>query len=505
MKLIQDIGRPLFVPQDRGDLARLPAALLDAVGSQIVGLLEEFLEEPDAPGFLRLEERVLEILQHAASHAVAAMVVLLHRDAHWVGAAVGVARELSPCRLRHRGVRATPVRFLGGARLVVTTAYLSEDLRRRPGKTRGVGRRGATGSGCYPALEALGIRNQATPALASEVSRQSARSASFEEARQALQERGIVLDEKTIHTLTLKVGEEALAHREARVAAAREGTVCGDELAGRRVVLGADGGRVRLREGGKRGRKGKKGRRRYRTPWREPKLVTAYVIDAKGRRDKSVPVLYDGTLGDADAAFEILVAELKLRGAAQAKEIIFTADGALWIWNRADDLARSLGLSPEQIVKVADFYHAVEHLTKVADLCNRWNGSERTRWLRRMRKHLKRGRVDTVIDVIRSLRRGRNAAKIGTELRYFEDRKDLMRYDVFRRRGIPLGSGAVESAIRRVVNLRLKGPSIFWRGRNAERMLHLRCYLKAGRWDELMQRVLYPSPTARQAALRHAA
>ena len=221
--------------------------------------------------------------------------------------------------------------------------------------------------------------------------------------------------------------------------------------------------------------------------------MIAYAIDANGRRDRSVPVFYDGTMGDADAAFEILVAELKLRGAARACEIILTADGARWIWNRADDLARALGLSPEKIVKVADFYHGVEHLAAVAELRTRWTDDQRTRWVRRMRRHLRQGRVDTVIEAIRSLCRGRNAARIGVELAYFADRRDLMRYDHFRRCGIPLGSGAVESAIRRVVNLRLKGPSIFWRGRNAERMLHLRCYLKAGRWDELMRRVLFPA------------
>jgi len=129
---------------------------------------------------LRLEDRVPRSLQLGAPHMVAAVVALLHRDADWVGAAVGVARDVSPRRLRHQGVRATPVRCLGGARLVVTTAYLGEDLRRRPGKARGVGRLGATGSGCYPVLEALGIRNQATPALASEVSRQAVRAASFD-------------------------------------------------------------------------------------------------------------------------------------------------------------------------------------------------------------------------------------------------------------------------------------------------------------------------------------
>jgi len=111
-----------------------------------------------------------------------------------------------------------------------------------------------------------------------------------------------------------------------------------------------------------------------------------------------------------------------------------------------------------------------------------------------MRRHLKAGEVDLVIQRIRDLRRGRNAAKIRTELEYFVTRKDRMRYRVFRRRGIPLGSGAVESAIRRVINLRMKGPSIFWHKENAERVLHRRAYLKAGRWEELMRRVLYRSP-----------
>ena len=48
-----------------------------------------------------------------------------------------------------------------------------------------------------------------------------------------------------------------------------------------------------------------------------------------------------------------------------------------------------------------------------------------------------------------------------------------------------MGSGAVESAVRRVVNLRMKGNSIYWLPEHAEAMLHIRAFLKAGRWDEL--------------------
>jgi hypothetical protein len=49
----------------------------------------------------------------------------------------------------------------------------------------------------------------------------------------------------------------------------------------------------------------------------------------------------------------------------------------------------------------------------------------------------------------------------------------------------PIGSGAAESAIRRVINLRLKGPGNFWHREHTEAMLMLRAYYKAGRWNLL--------------------
>ena len=55
---------------------------------------------------------------------------------------------------------------------------------------------------------------------------------------------------------------------------------------------------------------------------------------------------------------------------------------------------------------------------------------------------------------------------------------------------LPVGSGQVESAVRRVVNLRFKAPGCFWKENTVNNLLHLRACFKAGRWDELMKRVL---------------
>jgi hypothetical protein len=59
-------------------------------------------------------------------------------------------------------------------------------------------------------------------------------------------------------------------------------------------------------------------------------------------------------------------------------------------------------------------------------------------------------------------------------------------YVSFRRQGLPLGSGAIESSIRRVINLRLKSNAIFWRQENAEIMLQVRAQVMTDRWDERM-------------------
>jgi len=75
-----------------------------------------------------------------------------------------------------------------------------------------------------------------------------------------------------------------------------------------------------------------------------------------------------------------------------------------------------------------------------------------------------------------------------------------MRYLRFKRRGLPIGSGAAESAIRRVINLRLKGNAKFWLAENAEAMLMMRCYLKTGRFEDFIDWATHSAVRWRQSA-----
>jgi hypothetical protein len=69
-------------------------------------------------------------------------------------------------------------------------------------------------------------------------------------------------------------------------------------------------------------------------------------------------------------------------------------------------------------------------------------------------------------------------------------REGRLKYAQVLEKKLPIGSGAIESLIRQVVNLRMKGNSKFWLKENAEIMLHLRCQWMAGSWNNFCDSIL---------------
>jgi len=308
---------------------------------------------------------------------------------------------------------------------------------------------------------------------------------SLAEAQNVLADRGVVLDAKTVRLIAYRSAARA------RLAQQIERTAFEDTVAGRRVVISSDGGRLRLRET-KRGPKTKKGRRRYTGAWREPKVLIVYVVDAEGQRESRFAPFIDATLKGPDAVFALLRSYLQRLGITQADQVLFIADGAPWIWKRVPLLVQALGRAAQQVHALLDFYHAVQHLGQVAALRKDWSAKARTRWRTQQRHLLLRGEVEQVIAALQGLCRGRHSKAIRTPRDYFIKNKSRMAYAKLIAMKLPIGSGAIESTVRRVVNLRLKGPSLFWCRANAEAILLLRSYYKAGRWNMLKRMATSP-------------
>src|SRR5207244_7714800 len=94
--------------------------------------------------------------------------------------------------------------------------------------------------------------------------------------------------------------------------------------------------------------------------------------------------------------------------------------------------------------------------------------------------------VEVVQEALRTLATTCRNKAITRALGYVETHAQRMRYVTLEARKLPIGSGQVESAVRRVVNLRFKAPGSFWRETTVSGLMHLRAAFKAGRWDEIM-------------------
>lgn len=370
-----------------------------------------------------------------------------------------------------KGARLLTVRFAGGSAIAIQASYWAR-------KKLKVQRE----KGLFPELCLLGIHHLCSPLLADRVALASSSLGSFEEARHMLSDYGCDLDIKTIIRITKALSKHARSgYRNLPLQ-----NLQSSGLQRRKVVVSLDGGRLRIRKT-KRGPKTQKGRNRYSTAWREPKLLIIYVSSPDGRIDKGILPLIDGTLEGPDAIFALLYRHLCLLNLSEADHLLFVADGATWIWERVRLLRllfqlKEISLSISELI---DFYHAAQHLYEFSSLKRGWSHKERQRWVHKQKKALKSGKIGDVISSMKSAMKGSKSKILRRELNYFIKNRHRFGYDEVKMLGLPIGSGAIESAIRRVINLRLKSPCLYWTEETAEEMIYLRSYYKSGRWSEV--------------------
>ena len=479
------MARALIDPRDTGWSLGDMAPLLDAPA-------------PRTPmAFLELEKRVAAAAGQQADGILGHHLIKAHEDPGFVAQAVAATRERHGA-LRHKGLRLTSVWMPNGTLCVVNTPYMRPPTARRPGRKRT--RRGPTGPGVYPVLEALGIADRVSPATRSQMALYTVQAGSYQEAVALLAEQGVHVDPTTLRRVAQSTARADITLRDAALEQARRMPVtAGGPLAGLRVRVSVDGGRVRTRVE-RPGRKTKKGRHRFTTPWREPRVLLIDVLDGKGKADRWRLPLYDVLLEDADAMVAVIIGYLRMLGVAHAKVVELIADGADWLWERSETIRQEAEIPTHRWVEVIDFYHASEHLHDAVELCRNRKASQRTQWYERLRHVLRTdpAGVHKVIEALRPEACGRRGRKMNTAIAYFEKHAERMAYVDLDRRKLPVGSGPVESAIRRVINLRFKAPSIFWEEDNVAELMHLRAAFKCGRWHEMLRRVLtqtFPVPS----------
>ena len=165
-------------------------------------------------------------------------------------------------------------------------------------------------------------------------------------------------------------------------------------------------------------------------------------------------------------------------------EIVFSADGGNGIWPRVDNLIHELRI--EGAKRILDYTHAKQNLGIIVELvCETLKLPEKEtgKLSNQIFEQLWNGNINGIADIVQerlsSAKKSLKAAlkKLG---KYFKDHSKFQ-YRMFRENGLPTGSGTVESAIRRIINLRVKGAGMFWKRENAEKMIFLRSIVLTGK------------------------
>ena len=168
-------------------------------------------------------------------------------------------------------------------------------------------------------------------------------------------------------------------------------------------------------------------------------------------------------------------------GIDKASEVILVGDGAPWIWERIPKLLEKTGGSGLNFTEVIDWTHAKQNLKKALDSLPKKKAKQAD--FGHFKDLLFEGNISAIVKEVKTIFKMRSSSKIMKKLKsYFVSNETRMQYKDTQDMKLPIGSGVIESAIRRVVNLRLKSPGSFWKLDFAETMLYLRAQLLYGRW-----------------------
>jgi hypothetical protein len=189
-----------------------------------------------------------------------------------------------------------------------------------------------------------------------------------------------------------------------------------------------------------------------------------------------------GTVNDLQPLLEVEAHRQQFR---KAKQVVWMSDGARGFWRLFEQCFSSVAIG------ILDFYHASGHLFEAAVAYGN-TVTERTpqQWFTRLRHQLRHGYVHRILDEFAALLRYASTPDVAKpKLRqvqnYLKIHLKHLQYRQFKKLGLPIGSGMVESACKWLITQRFKGVGMRWSEPGCDHLLHLRVAWVNQRFDQL--------------------
>ncbi len=215
-------------------------------------------------------------------------------------------------------------------------------------------------------------------------------------------------------------------------------------------------------------------KRKHKTwPWQEARLL---LVHAHGR----VTPKFAATFGrSGEASGQALRSCAVAAGFGTTTPLHGIGDGAPGI---AEQFTTTFGSQASDLV---DFYHVCDSLAEAAPT---WAPAAPPTWLETQKQRLQHNEVAAVLTPLEEYGEAEEVANDHAPgracVRYLSTRPDQLDYKGAIEKGLPIGSGEIESAHRYVIQQRLKLPGAWWKADNVEPMLALRVVRANEDWDK---------------------
>ena len=202
--------------------------------------------------------------------------------------------------------------------------------------------------------------------------------------------------------------------------------------------------------------------------WREVRVGLARPLESEK------PPTYVAQMAAYPDVVSSLLGAAVSQGLSLRTETIAVADGG-------NGLKEELALQFPNLTFILDRPHLRSHLYETAEAMG-LKEEDRSEWVNRRNQQIDEGKVSQVTAELRS-HRGKGRKRVRRLVGYLTRFRNSVHYDDYKARGLPIGSGEVESAHRYIPQKRLKLPGACWHPESVNPMLALRVLRKNGLWN----------------------
>ena len=204
------------------------------------------------------------------------------------------------------------------------------------------------------------------------------------------------------------------------------------------------------------------------------------VSDKRGHIEKSEYVAHLGNLESFKEKYGPILDGYKNLG----DNMIWLSDGAPW-------MEKWISQEYPDATMILDFWHPTDRLAKFAAAAIA-SKEERKAWMEQNKAWLQESELDKVINEIKRITKNGMEEQTEILLNYLENNRWRMDYKKYLDRGLFIGSGAMESANKTLVQARMKKSEQRWSDAGAQNMLNLRVLNMSNKWDTVLKYLKNP-------------